>query len=198
MTFEQALRRARVLAILRRSDIGEVVLDLFDELHGAGVRAIEVTLDQTDSLDALRRLIDHASDDVLVGAGTVLTTEQLDAVAGLGVSFVVCPHFDAQLVAHAVDRGLPILPGVATATEAAAARAAGASVLKLFPAGPLGLDYLRALRGPFRDVPFVPTGGIRVTDVPAWLAAGAACVGIGGALVGPHGVDPQLSEVLAA
>jgi len=198
MTFEETLRRARVLAILRRPDIGDVVLDLFDELHSAGIRAIEVTLDQTDSLDALRRVIAHAPDNVLVGAGTVMTTEQLDAVVDLGASFAVCPHFDAQLVSHAVDRDLPIFPGITTGTEVVAARDTGASVLKLFPAGPLGVGYLRALRGPFPDVPFVPTGGIRVADVQEWLDAGAACVGVGGALIGPNGVDPQLSKVLAA
>jgi 2-dehydro-3-deoxyphosphogluconate aldolase / (4S)-4-hydroxy-2-oxoglutarate aldolase len=76
------------------------------------------------------------------------------------------------------------------------ARTAGAEVLKLFPAGPLGVAYLRALLGPFRDAGFVPTGGIAVDEVPAWIEAGVICVGLGGALVRSDGVDPKLREVV--
>lgn len=191
-----ALSRARVLAILRRPDVDEVATRLYDQLYAAGIRAIEVTLDQERSMAALEALVEHAGDDVLVGAGTVTKREQLDAVAGTGASFVVCPHFDPRLVEHAVDIGLPILPGVATGTEVMAALDAGASAVKLFPAGPLGIGYLEALRGPFRHVPIVPTGGIGVAEVPDWLDAGAVCVGIGSALFGPDGMDPALDGVL--
>lgn len=196
MNIETELQDARILAILRRPDIDVVVLDLFEQLYAAGIRAIEVTLDNAGSLEGLKQLIAHVPSDVVVGAGTVMTTEHIDAVVELGGTFAVCPHFDEGLVRHAVRRGLPILPGVATGSEVAAAQRAGAPVLKLFPAGPLGVGYLKALRGPFRDVPFVPTGGIGVLDVPTWLDAGALCVGVGGALIGPAGVDPQLAGVL--
>jgi Entner-Doudoroff aldolase len=196
VTLRESLERARVLAILRRADIGEVVLDLFEQLHTAGVRAVEVTLDRPEAPDALRRLVEHAPPDTIVGAGTVLTTDQVDAVADAGGSFVVCPHVDPRLIERGLARDVPVVPGVSTATELVAARAAGAEVLKLFPAGPLGIPYLRSLLGPFRDAAFVPTGGIAVDDVPAWLEAGAICVGLGGALVGSDGVDPRLAEVL--
>lgn len=196
MSLEDALRRARVLAILRRADIGTTVLALFDQLYEAGIRAVEVTLDQPQSLDALRRLVAHAPPDVVVGAGTVVTSGHIDAVVDAGASFLVCPHLDESLIAHAAERGLPVLPGVTTGTEVAAARRAGATIVKLFPGGPLGPAYLRALRGPFPDVPFVPTGGIDVADVPGWLEAGALCVGIGGSLFAAGGVDRALGEVL--
>jgi 2-dehydro-3-deoxyphosphogluconate aldolase / (4S)-4-hydroxy-2-oxoglutarate aldolase len=196
MTLRASLERARVLAIMRRPDIGEVVLDLLEQLHTAGVRAVEVTLDRPEAPDALRRLVERAPPDTLVGAGTVLTTEQVDTVADAGGSFVVCPHVDPRLIEHGLARGVPVIPGIATATEIMTARAAGAGVLKLFPAGPLGIPFLRALMGPFRDVAFVPTGGIAVDEVPAWIEAGAICVGLGGALVQAGGVDPKLPEVV--
>ena len=95
-------------------------------------------------------------------------------------------------------RGVPVVPGVSTATEIVANRAARAEVLKLFPAGPLGIPYVNAPLGPFRDAAFVPTGGIALEDVPAWLEAGAICVGMGGGLVGSGGVDPRVRDLLTS
>jgi 2-dehydro-3-deoxyphosphogluconate aldolase/(4S)-4-hydroxy-2-oxoglutarate aldolase len=196
MTLRASLERARVLAILRRSDIGEVVLDLLEQLHSAGVRAVEVTLDRPEAPDALRRLVERAPPDTMIGAGTVVTTEQVDTVADAGASFVVCPHLDPRVIERGLARGVPVIPGIATATEIVTARRTGAEVLKLFPAGPLGIAYMKALLGPFRDAAFVPTGGITVDEVAAWIEAGAICVGLGGGLVGSDGVDPRVGEVL--
>ena len=196
MTVRESLERVRVLAILRRSYIGEVVLDLFEALHGAGVRAVEVTLDRPEASDAFRRLVGHAPPDTIVGAGTVLTTEQVDMIADSGGSFAVCPHLDPRLIERGRARGLIVIPGISTATEIVAAQAAGAEVLKLFPAGPLGIPYMKALLGPFRDAAFVPTGGIAVDEVPAWIEAGAICVGLGGGLVGRGSVDLGVEAIL--
>ena len=93
------------------------------------------------------------------------------------------PGTDPDVVRTAVDLGVPAVPGALSPTEITAALAAGATAVKLFPAGLGGPAYLRALRGPFPDVPFVPTGGIELEDVRGWLDAGAACVGLGSALV---------------
>jgi 2-dehydro-3-deoxyphosphogluconate aldolase / (4S)-4-hydroxy-2-oxoglutarate aldolase len=196
LTFATTLRSARIVAILRRPDIGEVVLDLCDELHASGIRAMEVTLDQPSSLEALRRLAAHAPNDMRIGAGTVMTAEQLDAASEAGATFLVCPHLDLELLRRAADRGVDILPGVTSGTEVATALAAGVSTLKLFPAGPLGPAYLRAMRGPFRQAAFVPTGGIRAEQATAWLEAGAAAVGLGSDLIGPNGVNPAIRDLL--
>jgi 2-keto-3-deoxy-6-phosphogluconate aldolase len=102
MTLRQALKHPRVLAILRRPDIADMVVDLLERLHEAGVRAVEVTLDQADALEALRWLVERAAPDMVLGAGTVLTREQLDMVADAGASSAVWSHLDARLV----ERGL--------------------------------------------------------------------------------------------
>lgn len=196
MSFLDVLEAARIVAILRRPDINDVVVELCDQLHDAGVRAMEVTLDQPTSLAALRRLADHAPADMRIGAGTVMTVDQLDAAVDAGACFIVCPHLDLELVRHAADRRIDILPGVTSSTEVATALAAGVSTVKLFPAGPLGPAFLRALRGPFPQAAFVPTGGVRVEQVPAWLEAGAVAVGIGSDLVGPNGVHESLHQLL--
>jgi 2-dehydro-3-deoxyphosphogluconate aldolase / (4S)-4-hydroxy-2-oxoglutarate aldolase len=196
VSFAATLRSARIVAILRRPDIHEVVLDLCDDLHASGVRAMEVTLDQATSLDALGRLAAHAPSDMRIGAGTVMTPEHLDAASEAGATFVVCPHLDLELVRRAANRHVDILPGVTSSTEVATALAAGVATLKLFPAGPLGPDYLRALRGPFPQAAFVPTGGIRAEQVAAWLEAGAAAVGLGSDLFGPGGIHPAILDLL--
>jgi 2-dehydro-3-deoxyphosphogluconate aldolase / (4S)-4-hydroxy-2-oxoglutarate aldolase len=196
VSFTDVLRSARIVAILRRPDIHEVVVELCDELYASGIRVMEVTLDQPASLAALDTLAGHAPGDMQVGAGTVMTVEQLDAAIAAGARFLVCPHFDLELVARAADRDVDILPGVTSSTEVATALAAGVTTLKLFPAGPLGPAYLSALRGPFPDAAFVPTGGIRVDQVPAWLDAGAAAVGLGSDLIGPSGVHPAVRDLL--
>lgn len=196
MSFTDTLRSARIVAILRRPDIHEVVLDLCDQLHASGIRAMEVTLDQPTSLDALRRLADHAPTDMRVGAGTVMTVEQVDAATNAGATFLVCPHLDLKLVERAADGGVDILPGVTSSTEVATALTAGVTTLKLFPAGPLGPAYLRAMHDPFPNATFIPTGGIRVEQVPAWLEAGAVAVGLGSDLVGPNGVHETVRELL--
>ena len=196
MTLIDELEALRVLAILRRADIDRVVEPLCDKLVSAGVRAIEVTLDQESSLPALRRLVAHAPPETWIGAGTVMSVEQVELAADAGASFLVCPHVDVSLIAAAHRRGLEILPGVTSGTEVATALAAGAKALKLFPAGPLTPSYLQALRGPFPQTAFVPTGGIGVEQVQTWLDAGAAAVGLGGALFDGDDVHSGLASLL--
>ena len=196
MSFPTLLRAARIVAILRRPDIDEVVDALADQLFAAGVRAAEITLDQPGALHGLERLVARAPADALVGAGTVLSGEQLDRAVDLGARFVVCPHLDVELIARAHDQGIDILPGVTTPTELVTARRAGAAAVKLFPAGALTPASLAALRGPFPDAAVVPTGGIKVHEVGDWLDAGAVAVGLGSAIGGVGGVAPEVAEVL--
>lgn len=196
MSFVTTLRSARIVAILRRADIAEVVDDLAEQLFTAGVRAAEITLDQPGALHGLERLVARAPADALVGAGTVLSVDQLDSAVELGARFVVCPHLDVELIERAHERGVDILPGITTPTELLTARRAGAAAVKLFPAGPLTPAYLSVLRGPFPDAAVVPTGGIGLHQVGEWLDAGAIAVGIGSAIGGVDGVAPEVAEVL--
>jgi len=144
---------------------------------------MEVTLDDPGALDALRALADALPADVLLGAGTVRRPEQVAEAADAGARFCLSPHCDPAIVEAALAAGLEPVPGAATATEVARGLDAGARVVKLFPAGPLGLGYMKALHGPFRGTAFLPTGGIRHDEVGEWLAAGAIAVGLGSDLV---------------
>jgi 2-dehydro-3-deoxyphosphogluconate aldolase / (4S)-4-hydroxy-2-oxoglutarate aldolase len=197
MTLLDRLAAARILAILRMDDVATAGVEVAMRLHGAGVRAIECTLDRAGALDAITALRNGLGSDTLVGAGTVTETTQLDDLARVGVDFCVTPHLDTDLVRRALDLDLPMIPGVMTASEVAAAFRLGVPAVKLFPAGSLGVAYLRSLQGPFGHFPVIPTGGIDVGDVAGWLEAGALCVGLGSALTGPSDIPLALKDLLA-
>lgn len=181
-----------ILAIVRYRD--HAALDeVFDAIRRGGVGLVEVTADTPGALEAVRAA---GASGAPVGAGTIISAEDARAFADAGAAFLVSPGVKVDVVRAAAERGVPAVPGALSPTEIATAIDAGADAVKLFPAGLGGPDYLRALRGPFSRVAFLPTGGIRPEDVEAWLDAGAACVGLGGTLVGS--TPPETDRELAA
>lgn len=185
MTWDEVLITLPLIAILRGVKPNEMV-EVGEALVAAGFRCIEVPLNSPEPLESIRRLRSAMGPRALVGAGTVLTAEAVDRVAEAGGQIVVAPNFDAAVVQHAKARGLTVLPGVFTASEAFAAIAAGADGLKLFPAeaaSPAVLKAMRAVLPP--KMPILPVGGIEPGGMAAWRAVGAAGFGIGGALYAP-------------
>ncbi|MEU9671758.1 bifunctional 4-hydroxy-2-oxoglutarate aldolase/2-dehydro-3-deoxy-phosphogluconate aldolase [Streptomyces bobili] len=194
--FLSVLRTRRVVAIVRGHD-PDAARDTVVTLVRSGIDLVEVSLSGTDALRVIARARKVLGPDAHLGAGTVLTTDDARRAAEAGASYTVTPGVtDAVAASHAL--GLPVLAGALTPTEVVAALAEGATAVKLFPAGPGGVDLLRALRGPFPDVPFVPVGGIDARAARDHLAAGALAVGVGGPLVGraadgdPRGLDERI------
>lgn len=182
-----AVRRHRLIAVLRRVEPRDRLLTLVTELADAGVRIFEVTLDSdqgADDLVAVRELLAaRAEGAFFIGAGTVIGPARLTAARRAGADFAVSPLLELELVREAVASGLAFVPGALTPTEIARAWDAGATFVKLFPASSVGPSFVRELRGPMPDVQLIPTGGIDGTNAGGFLEAGAAAVGIGGALV---------------
>lgn len=169
-----AIGEARVVAILRAGDrdVGRAALAAAVR---AGCRALEVT---TTTPGALELIAELAADPRLtVGAGTVLTVEQTRACAAAGARFLVSPVVDAEVIAEAAALGCAALPGGHTPTELHAAYRAGAPLQKLFPSPAGGPEWLRAVLAPLPMLRVVPTHGVDVDTVRAWLAAGAFAVG---------------------
>ena len=180
--FRQTLSTHGLIAILRGLRPDEA-RDIGLALHGAGIRLIEVPLNSPEPLQSIRILRDALPDDTLVGAGTVLQPEACAQIAAAGGQLVVMPHSDPAVIRAAKALGLACAPGVATPTEAFAALAAGADVLKMFPAetlGPVGLKAWRAVLTP--PVAIVPVGGVTPDAIKPYLAAGASGFGLGSAL----------------
>jgi 2-dehydro-3-deoxyphosphogluconate aldolase/(4S)-4-hydroxy-2-oxoglutarate aldolase len=169
-----------LVAIVRFHEGGDLA-GTVEALARGGVEAIELTIDTPGALVAVS---EAAAAGRAMGIGTVLTAEQVRASADAGARFVVSPALVPEVIEVALELGLEPLPGVFTATELVQALAAGARAVKLFPASAAGPGYLRALRGPFPSVPIVPTGGVRIDEIGAYLAAGAAAVALGSELVG--------------
>ena len=184
------------VAILRGVRPDEV-LDHAQALVDAGFDCIEVPTNSPDWASSVARLAQAFGERVLVGAGTVTETSQIDALVAAGGRLMVTPHTDPPLIGAAVRRGLFTAIGCATATEAFAALRAGAQALKLFPAGALGTAYVSALRSVLPlQVPLLAVGGVGPETLGAFLRAGCHGAGLGGELY-RAGQAPQLTALRA-
>lgn len=190
------LRAHPVLAIMRGVP-AEHVTALGRALLAGGVRSLEVAFTDEDASDKIAALIDALGEHVVVGAGTVTTPARAEAARVAGATFLVTPHVAPAVNAFAREHALPVLCGATTASEIVQAREQGAALIKLFPAGPLGPSYLRALLGPYPDLEVFAVGGIGAANAAAFLEAGAIGVGVGGALTSRDWVAPDFAAVTA-
>lgn len=177
---------APVVAVVRAPDPGGAVAAA-EALVRGGVPAVEITMTTPDAAAVIaelrRRGLGRDGDGgAAIGAGTLRSPAEVEAVVAAGAAFLVSPGLDDAVAAAMRDSGLPALPGVYTAGEVMRARRLGFAAVKLFPASAGGIGLLRALREPFPDVAFVPTGGVTPANAREWLDAGAAALGAGGAI----------------
>jgi 2-dehydro-3-deoxyphosphogluconate aldolase/(4S)-4-hydroxy-2-oxoglutarate aldolase len=174
---EQQIGAARLLPVVVLQDAGAAE-PLAGALLAGGLRSVEVTFRTAAAADAIRAMA--ASPELLVGAGTVLTPEQVDRAIDAGARFVVSPGFGPAVVHRCQERGVPVFPGVATATEIQMALDAGLRTVKFFPAEQLGgATMVKALAAPFRGVRFIPTGGVTTANLAGYLAL-PAVLAVGG------------------
>ena len=174
-----------LIAILRGITPADAVA-VGEVLMAAGFRVIEIPLNSPTPLESIRRLVAACGDRALVGAGTVLSVEEVGQVAAAGGRLIVSPNADRDVIQATRAAGLVSAPGVATPTEGFAALAAGADMLKLFPAEQLGPAVVKAWRAVLpRDLPLVPVGGITPSGMADFVAAGADGFGLGSAIYRP-------------
>lgn len=182
---QTAMAHCGLIAILRGIEPAEAEA-IGQELYAAGFRLIEVPLNSPDPLDSIRAMRAALPTDCLIGAGTVLDPEDCARVQRAGGELIVMPHSDAAVIRAAKALGMASCPGVATPTEAYAALAAGADVLKMFPAEQLGPVVLKAWRAVLRPpIALAPVGGITPDNIAIYAQAGASGFGLGSALYKP-------------
>lgn len=177
------IEAGRVVAILR-GDFGGREAEMVAAMIEGGLTAVEVTLNSPHALQKIQQLAKQFSTRCAIGAGTVLTPEEVQQVADAGGRFIVSPNCDPRVIQASKERGLVSLPGAFTPTEIVIAVQAGADAVKLFPATSLGPSYVKAVRAPLNNVRLVPTGGVTPEMAREYLAAGAWAVGIGSELLG--------------
>lgn len=171
------LSGARFILIARRADPGALI-EVAGALRDAGLRYVEVTLDADEPYALIATLRSRYS-DLIVGAGTVLRPEQLQAAADAGAAFAVSPHSSPALLEAAQRLDMPYVPGAFTPSEIVAAWEAGAAMVKVFPIATLGASFLKQLRGPLPHIPLVVTGGVTLVNALEYRRAGADAVGMG-------------------
>jgi len=171
-----------IIAILR-GHFGGREEEIVAALQAGGLTAVERTLNSPDALASISRLAARFGAAMAVGAGTVLTPEEVRRAAGAGASFIVSPNCDLRVIEATKKSNLTSLPGCFTPSEVVAAVNAGADAAKLFPASALGPGFVRALRGPLPHVRTVPTGGVTPELAREYFAAGAWAIGVGSELL---------------
>lgn len=161
----------------------ELTLPLAKALVAGGIRAVELTMSIPNALEAVRTIDRELGDKILLGVGTVIDDDTCRAAIDAGAKYVISPIIRPSLVAaaHALDR--PVMLGAYTPTEAQAAHEAGSDFVKIFPADTLGPSYIKSLLAPLPHLKIVPTGGVNLDTMEAYLAAGSAALGTGSALL---------------
>ncbi len=175
-----ALRDHVITPVIREASTDRA-RTVVDTLRDAGFRVFEITLSVPGALDLVAELASEA--DLIVGVGTVFRRQEARLAVDVGARFVVSPTADPAVASAAREGAAAAVLGALTPTEVVSALAAGADAVKLFPASSVGgPSHVKALRSVFPDVPFIPTGGVDLSNIHAYLAAGVHSVGVGGAL----------------
>lgn len=184
----QEIFNEKIVAIVREV-LAEDIVKTAEALLAGGVRMMEITFDQRNSegientLRSLDMVKEHLGDRILLGAGTVLSADQAEKAKGHGADYVISPNVDAAVIQKTKELGMISIPGALTPTEAAAAYNAGADIVKLFPAGVWGTEYIKAVHAPLAHIPFMAVGNVGIENIKAFFQAGVRCVGIGSNLV---------------
>ncbi|MFJ6079216.1 bifunctional 4-hydroxy-2-oxoglutarate aldolase/2-dehydro-3-deoxy-phosphogluconate aldolase [Pseudarthrobacter sp. NPDC092419] len=187
------LSRERLVGIVRGTDgtaAAKAALAAMEE----GFRFVEIALTTPGALEAIGDVRRKAPSGCFVGAGTVMTEKDVDDVAGAGGQFMVTPSL-APSIRASMERGFPLLAGALTPSEAYEAMDRGATAIKLFPASIGGPRYLKAIREPLPDIPFIAVGGVGLDEATGYWDAGAIAVGLGGPLFGDAGSGGDLGPM---
>jgi len=177
-----AIIECGIVAVVRGQSSARIHSAIDAALEG-GINVIEVTFTVPNALEIIRQLASSVEDNVILGAGTVLTPEMAEDAITAGAQFVVSPNTSIPVIEVAKTHEVPVFPGALTPTEVVVAWQAGADIVKIFPANVMGPAYLKDLHGPLPQVKFMPTGGVNLDTARAYLENGAVALGVGGDLI---------------
>lgn len=183
----QQIESTGLVAIIRASDSDELV-DVVSALRSGGLTCIEVTMTTPNALEVVHAARKVLGETAAIGVGTVLDAETARAAILAGAQFVVAPIVDLPTIETCRRYSVPVIPGAFTATEIVRAWQAGADFVKVFPTSSVGAEYIKDIRGPLPHIKLVPTGGINLDTVGAFVKAGAAALGVGSSLVSKEAI----------
>jgi 2-dehydro-3-deoxyphosphogluconate aldolase/(4S)-4-hydroxy-2-oxoglutarate aldolase len=183
-TVYQILQTRRLLAGMRGDFPPDTALRIVEALVTEGIIVFEFTMNSTDPLKTMQTVKRTFGDSICAGMGTVLDAATARQVIDAGADLIMSPAFGPDVVQTALTADVLVAPGVITPTECVNAWAMGVKLLKIFPIGPLGLEYFKSIRGPLNHMQFLANGGITGDNTAAYLKAGALCCGLSGWLTG--------------
>lgn len=183
-----SILKHKIIVIIRKVE-SPYIIPLAQALYDGGVRLIEVTFDQSsptgndDTSQAIRSINDYFGDAMCTGAGTVMTKLQAQIASDAGAKYLISPNTDIEIIQKTTELGLVSIPGAITPTEATIAYDSGADFVKLFPAGEMGIHYVKAIMAPLNHIPFLAVGGIDEANIEQFLTIGVKGFGIGSNIV---------------
>lgn len=177
----ELFNKAPLVGIIRNVSPEDIkrILPIYRE---AGLTTVEITMNTPGATDIIRYALENEHYGLNIGAGTVCTKDDLDAALDAGAQFIVTPVLSKKVVKSCVKKGVPVFPGAYTPTEIFNAWSLGASMVKIYPATALGPGYIKDLKAPMNQLKLLPTGGVSLENMEAFLRAGANGLGIGGQL----------------
>lgn len=195
MTALEIIAKNKLVAIVRLDDLS-IASDLSKALIDGGIRAIEFTLTNPAAVAVISEIRQLADDAVAIGAGSVISAEQVWAVADAGAQFVVSPVWKREVSSACQELDLPFMPGAFTPSEILRAWEWGASVVKVFPANHLGRRYIKDVLAPLPQLRLMPTGGVSAENMREFLDYGAFALGVGSSLINNDAVADRDWEAL--
>lgn len=182
----ELITREKLIVIVRGIE-SEKLIPLAEALYKGGVRVMEITYsmkgDNSVTADAIKALTDYMQDRMCIGAGTVLTTEQVELTRQAGGRFIISPDTNTEVIKRTLELDMVSMPGALTPSEATAAYRAGADIIKLFPITNMGTDYVKAIRAPLSGIKFAAVGGIDEKNISDYIKTGIDCFGVGSNIV---------------
>lgn len=180
-SFFSKIQEIRIIAVIRGPS-AELTVQMVDALVKGGIRGIEITYSTPNAEEVVKTLDRQFGDEIVLGMGTLTRPQQAQSAKAAGARFLVSPICNPELIGAMVDSGLLTMVGSLSPTEVELAYRLGADVVKVFPGSLVGPTYIKALKGPFPNIPLMPTGGVSIDNVSAWFAAGVIAVGAGSEL----------------
>lgn len=180
----QRIKETGIVAVIRAEN-AEQALKITDAVKKGGIEAVEITMTVPGALGVMEKLSEeYSSDEILLGAGSVLDSETAKNCITAGAEYIVSPSFDKETVELCNRYQKPVMPGAETVTEVVTAMESGADVVKIFPASLFGPKVISSIKAPIPQAPLMPTGGVNIDNVKDWIKAGSWAVGVGSGLIG--------------
>lgn len=182
------IKENKIIAIIRGINQDKIVRTA-EALYAGGIFLVEVTFNQSspngnqETYEAIKAISVNLGDKICVGAGTVMTVEQVELAVKAGAKYIISPNFDKEIVAKTLELGVVSIPGVITPSEITDAYKAGASFVKIFPASNFGPDYIKSIKSPISHIPMLAVGGIDLNNLKEYMDTGIDGVGLGSSLV---------------